>query len=85
MLEAVASPPRVARPVALEPEELERIEVPVLLLLGTRDPLVGSAGRAAERARALPDVRVETFESSHLVAVERAEEVNTLMTEFLRA
>ena len=84
VLEAVASPPRVARPVALEPEEFRRIELPVLLLLGTRDPLVGDAAKAARRASDLPDLRVETLESSHLVAVERADEVNALMVAFLR-
>jgi len=83
VLEAVASPPRVARPVALEDEEFRRITIPVLLLLGTRDPLVGNAQRAAERASALPDLRVETLESGHLLATERADEVNTLMIEFL--
>ena len=60
------------------------IVIPVLLLLGTRDPLVGDAGRAAERASALPDLRVEIRESSHLVAAERADEANALMTGFLR-
>ena len=84
VLEAVASPPRVARPVALEADEFSRIEIPVLLLLGTRDPLVGDAGRAAERASALPDLRVEILESSHLVAAERADEANALMAGFLR-
>ena len=83
-LESVASPPRVAGPVALEEEEFRRIHVPVLLLLGTRDPLVGDPGRAAERASAMPDLRVEVLDSSHLVAVERADEVNALMAEFLR-
>jgi pimeloyl-ACP methyl ester carboxylesterase len=83
VLAAVASPPRVARPVALEPAELERLEMPVLLLLGTRDPLVGDASRAADRAAAMPDLRVETLESSHLVAVERASEVNELLVGFL--
>lgn len=83
VLEAVASPPRVARPLALEAHELRDIKIPVLLLLGTRDPLVGDARRAAERASSLPDLRVETLESSHLVAAERAEEVNALMLDFL--
>ena len=84
VLKALASPPRVARPVALEPDEFRRIQVPVLLLLGARDPLVGDAQRAADRASALPDLQVETLESSHLVAVEQADEVNTRMVEFLR-
>ena len=84
VLEAVAPPPRVARPVALQPEEFGRVEVPVLLLLGTRDPLVGDAAKAAQQAAALPDLRVETLESSHLVAAEQADEVNALMVAFLR-
>jgi pimeloyl-ACP methyl ester carboxylesterase len=83
VLEAVATPPRVARPVALKPEELSRIEVPVLLVLGTSDNLVGDAERAAGKATALPDVQVETLQSSHLVAVERAPEVNALLERFL--
>ena len=85
VLEAVASPPRVARPVTLQPDEFRRIEAPVLLLLGSRDPLVGDPARAAERAAALPELHVETLDSSHLVAVERADEVNPLMVEFLQA
>jgi pimeloyl-ACP methyl ester carboxylesterase len=83
VLESVASPPRVARPVALEADEFARIEAPVLLVLGDRDPLVGDPGRAAQRAAALPHVRVETLASSHLVAVERADEVNELLADFL--
>jgi pimeloyl-ACP methyl ester carboxylesterase len=85
VLEAVASPPRVARPVALEDDEFRRLTMPVLLLLGTRDPLVGDPQRAAERASALPNLRVETLASSHLLAVERADEVNPLVAAFLRA
>ena len=85
VLEAVASPPRVARPVALEPDEFRRITVPVLLLLGLRDPLVGDAGRAADRASTMPGLRVVALESSHLVAVEQATVVNEAVVEFLRA
>jgi len=83
VLEAVASPPRVARPVALEAQEFERIELPVLLILGTRDPLVGDPAKAAKSASALPDLRVKTLESSHLIAVEQADEVNELLAGFL--
>jgi len=83
VLQAVATPPRVARPVPLERSEFERIRIPVLLMLGTRDPLVGDASRAAERASAMPDLQVEMLESSHLVAVERANEVNELLVRFL--
>lgn len=77
------SGPTISRSEAAERGELERLEMPVLLLLGTRDPLVGDGSRAAERAAAMPDLRVETLESSHLVAVERASEVNELLVGFL--
>jgi pimeloyl-ACP methyl ester carboxylesterase len=83
VLESVASPPRVARPVALEAQELERIGVPVLLVLGNRDNLVGDPERAARKASALADLRVTTLDSAHLVAVEQADEVNALLTAFL--
>ena len=73
----------MARPVALSAEEPGRIAAPVLLVLGDRDNLVGDAARAGRSASALPDLRVETLGSGHLVGVERAAEVNTLLAGFL--
>jgi pimeloyl-ACP methyl ester carboxylesterase len=83
VLESVASPPRVARPIALNSEELARVSVPVMLVLGDHDNLVGDPEKAASKAAALPDVRIEALNSGHLVAVERADEVNALLVDFL--
>lgn len=84
VLRSVASPPRVGRPVALTPGEMKRIAQPVLLLLGDDDNLVGNADRAAARAASFPVLRVETLPSGHLIGVERAEESNRLLVDFLQ-
>jgi pimeloyl-ACP methyl ester carboxylesterase len=83
-LAAVASPPRVGRPRALRSEEMRSLSMPVLLVLGDRDNLVGYPGHAARRAASFPDLRVEIVRSGHLVNVERADDVNGMMVEFLR-
>lgn len=85
VLRAVASPPRVGRPVALKPEEMAAITQPVLLVLGDDDNLVGRADRAAATAADFSKVHVETLPSGHLVGVERAEETNRLLVDFLLA
>ena len=84
VLRSVASPPRVGRPVALTSEEMKQITQPVLLLLGDDDNLVGNADRAAARASAFTDLRVEALSSGHLIGVERAVESNRLLVDFLQ-
>lgn len=83
VLEAVAFPPRVGRPVALTPEEMSSLSMPVLLVLGDRDNLVGDPQRASRRAHEFPNLTVNTVKSSHLVGVEQADVVNQLMVQFL--
>ena len=83
VLGAVSSPPRVGRPVALTREELGSLGMPVLLVLGDQDNLVGNARRAAHRARSIRDLRVEVLPSSHLIGVEQADAANRLITGFL--
>jgi pimeloyl-ACP methyl ester carboxylesterase len=85
VMRSMATPPRVARPVALEPEELRRITQPVLLVLGSEDNLVGDPERASSIAAALPNARINTLRSGHLLGVERADEVNALLVPFLQA
>jgi pimeloyl-ACP methyl ester carboxylesterase len=75
--------PAVMRPRALTQDEMAKVTMPVLLVLGTRDPLVGKPEKA--RAAALfPDLRVEVLDSGHLVGMEQAAAVNRLLTDFLR-
>jgi len=75
--------PRVVPPVGIPAEDLARIEVPVLLFLGTDDNLVGDPDRAAASASVMKDLRIVVVESAHLVNVEVAEEVNRAIVEFL--
>jgi pimeloyl-ACP methyl ester carboxylesterase len=84
VLRGIASPPRVGAPVYLRPDEWARIGVPVLLVLGNNDPLVGPPSKALRRVSAAPSLTARTLSSGHLVGVERADEVNRLLVEFLR-
>jgi pimeloyl-ACP methyl ester carboxylesterase len=83
VLRAVAAPPRVGRPKPLTAEEMSALQVPILLILGDGDNLVGDAGRATERAAAFPNAEVDVVASAHLVNVEQADRVNEKMIEFL--
>lgn len=58
--------------------------MPVLLVLGNRDNLVGDPLKAARRAGSFPDIEVRILESGHLIGVERAAEVGRLLVPFLR-
>ena len=63
------------------PSELARIQVPVLLVLGTHDHLiVGSEAGAA----AIAGVRVVRVAGGHAVNEERPEETNALLLAFVR-
>jgi pimeloyl-ACP methyl ester carboxylesterase len=84
VMRSMATPPRVARPVALTSDELRRTTQPVLLVLGDHDNLVGDPARARAVAAAIPDARTHVLQSGHLLGVEQADEVNTLLVPFLQ-
>jgi len=75
--------PHVVPPTGIAQEDLAKIEAPVLLFLGTTDNLVGDEEKASRAASIIPDVRIEIVESSHLVNVEAAADVNERMGGFL--
>lgn len=83
VLRGIASPPRVGRPRTLQPEEMGALTMPVLLVLGDDDNLVGDPARAARRARSFPNIHVEVARSGHLVGVEQAGAVNRWLVQFL--
>jgi pimeloyl-ACP methyl ester carboxylesterase len=85
VLRSIATPPRVGRPAALKPAEMAQITAPILLVLGTRDNLVGDHRRAARRAAPFRNLTVEVLDSAHLIGVERAEDVNDMLVRFLDA
>ena len=81
ILEGVIS--RQPRPRPFSPAELKSLKQPVLLVLGSRDGLVGSPARSMKAAQAIPDIRAEVLDTGHLVSAERPEEFNRLVLEFL--
>lgn len=75
--------PHVVPPKGIAQEALATIEVPVLLFLGTTDNLVGDSKKAARAASVMSNIQIEVVESSHLVNVEAAEQVNQGVAAFL--
>lgn len=75
--------PSFAKPVPMTKEEKQDVDIPILLFLGTNDPMVGDAELAARAGQEYPNIRIEIMESGHLIAVEKADSVNQIVREFL--
>jgi len=75
--------PSVAMPEPMTTEQKKKMTMPVLLFLGTKDPIVGNAGVAAKTAEEFPDIDIEMLKSGHLIAVEHADAVNKKLKLFL--
>ena len=73
-----------APPMTFTPEQLQAVEVPVLLVLGEKDQLVGDPETVKPLALNVPDITIKVLPSAHLIAMEKPEETNTLIAEFLR-
>lgn len=74
--------PQKARPTTFTAEQRQSLEVPVLLILGEKDNLVGDPENAKALAQDIPDIRVEVLDTGHLVGAEQPEQVNALIIEF---
>ena len=74
-------PVKVA-PLPVKPEQRQGIQVPVLMVLGKRDMLVGDPAKATALVQDIPDIRVEVLDTGHLVGAEQPQQVNTLLLEF---
>ena len=74
---------RYYAPRTLEPGVLSGILHPVLLVLGTRDALVGDTKKAAAYAAHIPNLQVEVLDSGHLINVEQSAAFNKLALSFL--
>lgn len=75
--------PSVAQPVPLTSGQKNQMTLPVLLYLGSNDPIVGDAGFAEETAREFPNIEIEILESGHLISVEHSSQINRKLREFL--
>jgi pimeloyl-ACP methyl ester carboxylesterase len=81
VIDGVAS--KQARPTEFSSEQLGSLQVPVLLVLGARDNLVGDPEKAKELVQDAPNIQVEVIDTGHLLGVERPEEVNKLILDFV--
>ena len=81
ILEGVIS--RQARPQPFSAGQLQSLKMPVLLLLGKRDGLVGNPEDARQLVRHIPDVRVEALDTGHLISAEKPEQFNKLVCDFI--
>ncbi|MEZ5417074.1 MAG: alpha/beta fold hydrolase [Vicinamibacterales bacterium] len=75
------------RPVKVPPwpfsaAERRQLMVPVLFVFGRRDHLVGDPGRARALVEDVPEAEVRIVDAGHLMAAERPDEVNALLTAF---
>jgi pimeloyl-ACP methyl ester carboxylesterase len=75
--------PSVAQPVPMSEEQKRSMGMPVLLFLGTNDPIVGDPQIASEAGDIYPDIRIEILESGHLIAVEQPTYINEVTADFL--
>ena len=74
--------PKVSLPLTFTPEKLQSMQVPVLLVIGTRDRLTSDPEKVRELANNVPDIRIEVLDSGHLIGIEMADIVNSMVPEF---
>ncbi|MCB0475225.1 MAG: alpha/beta hydrolase [Flavobacteriaceae bacterium] len=77
--------PSIAMPVPLTNEQKIEMKMPVLLFLGTSDPIVGPDATAKKIAEVYPNIKIEILESGHLIGVERRNVVNKSIAAFLES
>jgi pimeloyl-ACP methyl ester carboxylesterase len=74
--------PKPTPPTTFTPEQLQQMQVPTLVFLGTKDKVIGDAEKVKVLAENIPDVQVEIVESGHLIGAEIPDIVNPMMLEF---
>jgi len=81
ILEGVIS--RQPRPQPFTREQLQSLNIPVLLLLGKRDGLVGNPNNTKQLAQNIADVQIEILDTGHLISAERPDQFNKLVIDFI--
>lgn len=76
--------PKQARPRTFSTEQLQNLQLPVLLVLGQRDGLVGNPERAKKVAQGISDVRTVVVNTGHAIGVEQPDKVNAFILDFLK-
>ncbi|MGQ8336805.1 alpha/beta fold hydrolase [Sunxiuqinia sp. A32] len=79
----ISTIPSVSMPIPMTTEQKKQMDLPILLFLGTKDPIVGDAEIAKQTARDYPNIQIEILKSGHLISVEHAETINEKVSKFL--
>ncbi|MCF7911527.1 MAG: hypothetical protein K9M99_03285 [Candidatus Cloacimonetes bacterium] len=65
------------------PPELQAVNLPVLLILGSDDQVIGSPKNIIPLAANLANVKISELNSGHLVYIEKSGKVNKIINSFL--
>jgi len=74
---------RQARPQPFTRGQLRSLDLPVLLLLGERDGLVGNPDKAGQHVQGMADIQVEVLDTGHLISAEEPDRFNELVIRFI--
>jgi pimeloyl-ACP methyl ester carboxylesterase len=77
--------PSVAKPVPMTVEQKKKMNLPILLFLGTKDQIVGDSAIAKKTAEEFPNIKIIILESGHLIAVEHFKVVNEEIKSFFKS
>jgi pimeloyl-ACP methyl ester carboxylesterase len=67
---------------AFSRKEFEGLAMPVIVMLGTRDAVVGNVEYARRVVQRIPDMRLRIYESGPLIGIEKARDVNRELIAF---
>ena len=74
--------PQQSPPITMKAEELQKVNVPTLDVLGTNDNLMGDLGAVRGLASNVPEIEIVEIESGHLMGIEKPDICNQLILDF---
>jgi len=74
--------PQQSPPITMKAEELQKVKVPTLAVLGTNDNLMGNLNAVRELASNVPAIEIIEIDSGHLMGLEKPGICNQLILDF---
>lgn len=74
--------PQQYPPTTMKAEELQKVNVPTLAVLGTNDNLMGDLEAVKKLASNVPGIKIVEIETGHLIGMEAPETCNQLILDF---
>jgi len=74
--------PQQSPPITMKAEELQKVNVPTLAVLGTKDNLMGDLEAVKKLASNVPGIEIVEIETGHLMGMEKPEICNQLILDF---